>query len=237
MTIKTSELNSFFPENLYHSYVIEGEIAALVPSVRTLLEQRGDISLQSPDIFSNTYDAFTIADSSIIKEWHNSRALTSDKKICIIGAQFINHEAQQSLLKILEEPQENTHFFLVVPTGTNLLDTIRSRTHTIKIGIDSLPVVSGGYSKKFMTVPLQKRLDLIAQIIEQHKDTEGSGSLRYEATQLVNDIEKEIHEKFHKDPAGVQMQFILDELKNAREYLSVPGCSVKMILEHIALVI
>ena len=237
MTTKTIELSSFFPENLYHSYVIEGEIVALVPGVRAFLEQRGYVGLQSPDIFSNTYDAFTIADSAIVKEWNSSKALTSDKKICIIGAQFINHEAQQSLLKILEEPQQGTHFFLVVPPGTNLLDTIRSRTHTIKIGIDSLPVMSGANAVKFIAESLQKKLDLIAVMIEQHKDAEGSGGLRHEATQLVNDIEKNIHEKFHKNPSDFRMQFILDELKNARDYLSVPGCSVKMILEHIALVI
>ncbi len=236
------DLDSFFPENLYHSYVIEGDRDALVEDLRAVLMQRGDIGRHDPDIFSNIYDAFTIADSAIIKEWHNSKSVSGGKKICIIGARFINHEAQQSLLKILEEPQEGVHFFLIVPNGTILLETIRSRVQTIHISSASVELEQKSLSqsdggRNFLALSVGKRLEQIGAIVESHKDTEGSGGLRYEATQLVNSIESVFYEKFHKDPSNADAQFILEELKNAREYLSVPGCSVKMILEHIALVI
>jgi hypothetical protein len=227
-------LESLFPENLYHSYIVEGDVDVLGTAVRNLLQDRGDILPQSLDVFFNAYDAFTIADSAAIKEWHSSKPLSEGKKVCIISARFINHEAQQSLLKMLEEPEARTHFFLIVPHGRNLLDTIRSRTHTIRVSDES---PEPGISKQFISAPLPKKLDLIAALIDKHKDSEGSGGLRHEATQLINELERSVYQKFHAGATDAHTQLILGEIKNAREYLSVPGCSVKMILEHIALML
>ena len=46
-----------------------------------------------------------------------------------------------------------------------------------------------------------------------------------------------VFEKFKSDRGSKQLQFALEELGKAREYLSLPGASVKMILEHLALII
>lgn len=226
-------LAALLPVKLYHSYVIEGDVDALVKEVRSVLETRGDIVPASPDVFINTYDSFTIADSGLVKEWHSSFAISSAKKVCILGAQFINHEAQQSLLKILEEPHVNTHFFIIVPQAGLLLGTIRSRTHTITTTAQASEIDI----KKFVTLSSADRLTLVATLIEKYKDTEGSGGLRHEATMLVNGMEQYFHEKFIKDSTNDTLQFVLGELSNARDYLSTPGASVKMILEHLSLVI
>jgi hypothetical protein len=229
----TNAFDSFFPEHLYHSYIIEGEADVLVPALREFLEQRGDAHAHSSDVFVSTYDAFTVADSAVVKEWHSSRAIADGKKICILGARFVNHEAQQSLLKILEEPHEGSHFFLVVPQAGVMLDTIRSRTHTIRIhGNASLQD-----AKNFLRVSVGERLSFVAAMIEKHKDTDGSGGLRHDAIELANALEQCVYEKFQKSAGDSHVQFVLGELANARDYLGTPGCSVKMILEHIALVI
>lgn len=57
----------------------------------------------------------------------------SDKKIIIIdNAEKITIDAQNSLLKTLEEPPENTIFILVSSKENQILSTIRSRCYTIK---------------------------------------------------------------------------------------------------------
>lgn len=226
-------LSSLLPNDLYHSYIVEGDTAVLTYELRDLLIERGDLVPQSPDLFLNTYDAFTIADSGAIKEWHNSFPVGTAKKVCILGAQFINYEAQQSLLKIIEEPHENTHFFLVVPQAGLLLETIRSRTHTISTSAE----VSTTDIKKFISSSLADRLAFIAALVEKYKDKEGSGGLRHEATVLINGLELNIYEKFKKDPTNTDIQFVLGQLTDARTYASTPGASVKMILEHLSLVI
>ena len=78
---------------------------------------------------------------------------------------------------------------------------------------------------------------MIAEIIKEHKDNDGSGMLRFKAIELINGLEKILHEKFKLNKNDKNLHFILKELATMREYLQTPGASVKMILEHIALVL
>jgi len=231
-----NSLSDLFPENLYHSYIIEGDPTTAIPLLLSFLESRSDIGTQNPDILCQSYDSFTITDTPAIKDWHTKRGITDKKRICIIGTKFINHEAEQSLLKIIEEPQINTHLFIIVPNALLLLDTIRSRTHLVKI-LDSEDSYFKKIANEFISSKPSERLETVAKIIDDNKDNENSGGLRFQATELINEIEKLIYEKFKKDKNNINTHFTLDELQKSRLYLSTPGASVKMILEHIALVL
>ena len=50
----------------------------------------------------------------------------------ITPAEKMTVQAQNSLLKILEEPPEGTLFFLITENASDLLDTVRSRCRTLK---------------------------------------------------------------------------------------------------------
>ena len=64
----------------------------------------------------------------------------SQTKYIIFAGQKFTKEAQNSLLKVLEEPPKNIEFIIISPTKSNLLPTVRSRlpilhgnvTHTIQ---------------------------------------------------------------------------------------------------------
>jgi len=230
------DFTNLFPKDLYHSYIIESDPIDSITYLRKFLEERGDIDLNSNDVLCQTYDAFSMEDSLCIKEWNSEIGITDKKRVCIIGAKFINHDAERTLLKMLEEPSINTHFFIIVPNSNILIDTIRSRAHIIKIK-EALNVFSVNDAKNFITVSTKERIDIVAQIIKDKKDNEGSGGIRYTATLLVNELEKIIYEKFLINKNDKKIQFILSELNKAREYLSIPGSSPKMILEHIALIL
>ena len=229
-------LNNLFPDELYHSYVIEGDPTTLPFEILKFLEDENHIEKQSADTFIQMYDSFTIDDSKKIKEWYSEKGISKGKHVCIIGAKFINHDAERTLLKIIEEPGEQTHFFIIVPNSQVLLDTILSRVHLIKIN-ESESKINIGDVEDFFKSSKTKRIDAIATIIDGHKDDVGSGGLRYSAIELVNNLEKIIYEKWKKDKNSEELQFSLEELRKARDYLSLPGSSVKMVLEHIALVI
>ncbi|WP_297441310.1 DNA polymerase III subunit delta' [Sulfurimonas sp.] len=51
----------------------------------------------------------------------------SQTKYIVIGAKEFTDVAQNSLLKLLEEPPHNLEFILLSPTKSNLLPTVRSR--------------------------------------------------------------------------------------------------------------
>ena len=229
-------LEQLFPQNLYHSYVIEGNPEEVAYTLRGFLENRGDINKQSGDVMLNLYDSFTIFDSHKIKEWYQNKPIDGKKKVCIIGAKFINHEAEQTLLKIIEEPTSYTHFFIIVPDSSLLLGTILSRVHLIK----NLNINTGVEDKEaleFIHISPTSRIEKVGEIIKEFKDNENSGGLRHKAISLVNGIERIIYVKWKRDVNNEDYKFTLNELKNAREFLSLPGASVKMILEHIALII
>lgn len=230
------EFQSLFPKNLYHSYVLEGNPEEIAYSLRIYLEDRGEVNKQSEDMSLNLYDSFAIQDSQRIKEWYQNKPTDGKKKICIIGAKFINREAEQTLLKIIEEPTENSHFFIVVPDSSLLLGTILSRVHLIKNG-EGINDEELKIAKDFLNLNLPGRIEKVGEIIKEFKDNENSGGLRYSAISLINGIERIIYEKWKKDLDNEDLKFILGELKNCREFLSTPGASVKMILEHISLII
>lgn len=57
----------------------------------------------------------------------------SDTKYIILGSSDLSDVAQNSLLKLLEEPPRNIEFIIISPTKSNLLPTVRSRLPILKI--------------------------------------------------------------------------------------------------------
>jgi DNA polymerase-3 subunit delta' len=67
---------------------------------------------------------------AVLKEAYVS---TSETKYIILGASDLTEVAQNSLLKLLEEPPLNIEFILISPTKSNLLPTVRSRLPILKV--------------------------------------------------------------------------------------------------------
>ena len=230
------ELSDLFPVDLYHTYIVEADPINTTPVLLEYLYGRGEIIQGSSDLLCQTYDSFTVSDSAVVKEWHSQKGVTEGKRVCIIATKFINQEAEKSLLKMLEEPAPNTHFFIIIPNASILLDTIRSRAHIVKFdSSENKPKDKDAHS--FIASNKNERIEYITEMIKRNKESVGSGGLRSEAIELINGIERAFHLKLKTQKENKEVQFILEELSSAREFLGTPGASVKMILEHIALVI
>lgn len=226
---------NLFPKNLYHSYVISCNLAKASDYLIEFLQEEGHIINRDINILSQEYASFTISDSKLIKDWANLKKTNDYKKICIISTKFMNTEAQQSLLKIIEEPKDDTYFFIIMPNVLNLLDTILSRAQVIEVSGDNVNDSLLG----FVDLSISKRLDFIENLIKNHEGEDTSGPLRHEATMLINQIEKDYYAHFKNSYKGKDKnkEFIFEELQKSRLYLSTPGASVKMILENLALVL
>ena len=250
------EFKNLFPEVLYHSYIVEGEPTSTSISLCEFLKDKEGNDIE---ILCQNYDSFAIADGELIKEWHSQKSIDGNKRMCIIGAKFINHDAERTLLKMIEEPAEHTHFFIVIPNSLLLLDTIRSRAHVVKSNsLKNFPKdfplgVPKGKSfgpednkiekeaKEFLKLELKNKFEIIEKLVKAHKDEDlDSGGLRYHAIEFLNQIEKIIYEKWQKEKTlevGLPKLKILEEIGEKRSYLNTPGASVKMILEHIAIML
>jgi DNA polymerase-3 subunit delta' len=81
--------------------------------------------------FVVTDESFKIEHAkAVLKEAYISESQT---KYIILGASDLTDVAQNSLLKLLEEPPRNIEFILISPTKSNLLPTVRSRLPILKI--------------------------------------------------------------------------------------------------------
>lgn len=223
------------PAELYHSYVIEGDPAVTSQGLLAYLTETHVIAAGNEDILVQLHDSFAIADGIPVHEWHARKKVTDKKKVCIIGAKFMNREAEQSLLKILEEPKEDSHIFLVVPNASVLASTILSRVHVVKSG--HVSISHDVQASEFIASSIKDRLSIVASLIDDAKDDETSGGLRYSAQSLLSALEKKLYIQFKKDITNTHCIFVLGELQMARMYVATPGASVKMILEHIACVL
>lgn len=75
------------------------------------------------DVFKLEHAKAVVAESYISE---------SQVKYLILGSKSFGIEAQNSLLKVLEEPPRNIEFIIISPTKSNLLPTVRSRLPIIK---------------------------------------------------------------------------------------------------------
>lgn len=226
------DIKNLFPEELNHSYVVEGDRDIVSLSVLNFIKEKHG---NNSEILYQTYESFKIDDSRLIHEWHLNKSVNGQRRFCIIASKYINHDAERSLLKIIEEPNENTHFFIVVPNSSNLLDTILSRVHVVKIKNDNLNQEFKKEAIDFIRMFLKERFEFIAKKIKSYEDEE-SAVVRSYATVFLNFVESYFYEKL-KNNKDDNVLKILEEINEKRKYLSTPGASVKMILEHIAIIL
>lgn len=79
----------------------------------------------------------------ILKEFIGGHAVINKFKIAVIDmADLMTHEAQNALLKILEEPKGDKIIFLISSNVGNLLETILSRVYPIKFNLISKEEIS-----------------------------------------------------------------------------------------------
>ncbi len=230
-------MNSFdtkIGNTLFQTYFIEYTNPKTREEFLEYLQSKNIQVYANPNVLNEVYESFTIDNVRTLSEHHNEKSTGVEKKIFIIEALTINHEAHNALLKMLEEPTENTHFFFLLPRVDTLPDTLKSRAHLIYE--DHTKNIQGqDKGMEFLEQNPKERIDTIAMIVTKHKGAETSAPLRDEARVLLDACEYIIRNQ--ESTINKDVHFQLNELLKAKKYLSTPGASVKMILEHIALVI
>ena len=155
---------------IHHAYAFEGGKEDIALGLFKFLEKDFGVKIKNnPDFSYQEFETFTIDDGRALQERHGRKSI-SGKKIFIISTRFVTVEAQNSLLKIFEEPTKDTHFFLIMPNTQVLIPTLRSRL--VVVGRDDLG--SGSQQddlqsliKKFLAANVAERLALVKNIVEE----------------------------------------------------------------------
>jgi DNA polymerase III, delta subunit len=223
---------------LHHAYALEGEKMNIVPSLFKFLEKDFGVRIKNnPDFLYQEFETFAIDDSRNLRELHGRRAI-SGKKIFIISTRFVTIEAQNSLLKIFEEPDEGAHFFLIMPNTQILIPTLCSRLVIVgRAAFDGtdLPNDSEAKSlaKKFLSMNIAERLILVKDIVEE-KD-------KGKAIDFVVALEEALTSQLNvgagknKKDELTENADTLAEILTVKKYLHDRAPSIKLLLEYLCL--
>jgi DNA polymerase-3 subunit delta' len=213
---------------LHHAYCIEGDFSCILPELENFLMNELNFSIHgNQDFWYGEYDTLDIEDSRKLKELHQNKPSTSDKKVFVVNTNFITEKAQNALLKIFEEPSGNTHFFLVIPSTQNILPTLKSRMIIIEHSDENN---KNKEAKDFLKSPIGDRLEIIKKIMDSISDEEKS---KIEVIKFIESLEVEIKNK--KDIK--KYAEVLEKIEIIRQYATDPSPSLKMLLEYLAVMI
>ena len=219
---------------LHHAYAILGDRKKAKEELFTFLEK----DLRFPvtgnqDFLQGDFNVFKIEDSRALNEAHLNLPVKYDKKVFVVLANFMTKGAQNALLKIFEEPRADTVFFLVLPEGADLLPTLKSRLIFGKSGGDD----SISQAETFLTAKPGKRMEMINKITKDIKDEKLT---KNDAINFMKNLEKVIknnHKSKKTSGSRDENLLVIEDIEKAISYASDESPSIKVILEHLALVL
>ncbi|MBI4120698.1 MAG: hypothetical protein HY457_00360 [Parcubacteria group bacterium] len=210
--------------NLHHAYCLPGGRDVVLKSLLRFLEDVLQFTTRgNPDFWYEACDTLGIEESRRLKEMQSRTSSGAGRKIFIVAANSMTREAQNALLKVFEEPTEGTHFFLIVPDVGMLLPTLRSRLHVVTTHMQG--VADSGVAKEFLRASFPERVRLLGDIIEE-KD-------KHKARAFLDELERVMY----AEDKVQGTESALRDIEKCRGYLDSRSPSVKMILEHVALIV
>lgn len=211
-----------------NTHLVAGN-AELIPQILAMLETGGMKTHGNPDIYIREYSGFGIDEARELRERANARAIAGGSRVFIVATPGMTNEAQNALLKTLEEPPADAVFFFIVPSPEMLLQTLRSRAQILVL--DRAAGAEHPVSAKaFLAAAPQKRLDMLKPLLEKDEDDKRDlGAI----LRFLSSVER----KIALSAPGIPKRDALKAVYQARKYMGDKGALVKALLEQAALLI
>lgn len=173
------------------------------------------------EVFDIYIERFGIDDArELVRKAHN-RPSNSSFIYLIVRTEFITHEAQNALLKVLEEPPASSRLIFVVPPDLTLLPTLESRFSDTASNNEIQTLESKETFEKFIRASYADRLSMI-EVATKGKDIEWQRCMKQGLTYHLMTCKKDE---------------TLSDLEYSVRTLLTRGASNKMLFEHIALIL
>lgn len=200
--------------------------ASTVHELAPLLKQASIAVTGNPDVYVREFSAFGVEEARELAARASSRAVSSSRRVFIVVTPGMTAEAQNALLKTLEEPSGDALFFFIVPSPISLLPTLRSRAQLLPVGrVANESVID---AKTFLQASAQARLDMLKPLFEKDDDEKRdlSGSIAFLCA-----LEQELSQEPQRHLASIKAIY------RARTYLGDKGSLGKALLEQVALLV
>ena len=182
-------------------------------------------------IFSKHYDSFKIDDARAIKSLSVEK--TNKESLFIISFTHINDEAQNTLLKLIEEPRSQTTLFFIFPQSKKLLPTIRSRMEIISLNRVLNMNERKIDVKTFIALPLNEKFSLVKELNRKPKkdETDFEKMTKSDLQNFLDDLEI----FYAKQKPSTKRNTVLQLITQSRGYMNASSVSIKMILDNLSL--
>lgn len=209
-----------------------GGSAEAISEVLAILEGEGIAVRGNPNVYVRAHARFGIDDARELRERASSRAVSGvpsegarpgrASRYFIIATPTMTSEAQNALLKTLEESPAGAVFFLIVPAPQMLLATLRSRAQLLEVEHgDAESLVD---TNAFLSAGPEQRIDLLKPLLE--KDEDDKRDLR-----PIFSFFASLESKLAREPEGLRA------LYRARKFIGDKGALLKPLLEEVALLV
>ncbi|MCE9644139.1 hypothetical protein K8Q93_02785 [Candidatus Parcubacteria bacterium] len=217
---------AYLSEPLHHAYLLAGKREVLHAKLIEVLKDELGISAQgNPDFSDQSFETFSIEDARTLMLSQGRRAVTG-RRVYILSFFFATLEAQNALLKTLEEPTPDTSFFIIVPAASVLLPTVRSRLARFDLGVEASIQKE---AEAFLAASVAVRLKVIEKIGKSDNESKKSDLLS-----LLIGIEEVCAARFDGQ-IPVEWAEPLRELLELKKYAFDRAPSVKMLGEYLSL--
>jgi len=241
----------------HHAYIIEkvsdDGISAILNFVASVLEIEKDPH-SSPNFLHIKSNQLSVDEAGKIIAFNSQKSFGENgggNKVALIEINGAGHQAQNAILKTLEEPYPNTYFLITISSASLLLPTIQSRVEMysldaffdkfkikndvkkIKKGEEGEKSISSQIVSHFLGASLAERIEMVKRMVDEAgKDEEDDSSKLFQFLHdieiTLKDLEKnKLNRRLSKDE--------LQTLINVREYFADSGASKKMLLEYLSL--
>lgn len=197
----------------------------VLPALRAEIEKDlADVGVE--DMYMRAYVQFGVDDARELIERASTRPLAGQRRVFILAMPDMTAEAQNALLKTLEEPPADAVFFFVLPAPQMLLPTLRSRMQirTAEGGTEMGKVDA----VQFLAAPPSKRLEMLRPLIEKEGDEarDVSGIVTF-LSSLERILSKRVRD--------TSVRRGIEAIYRARTYAGDKGSHLKSLLEQVAL--
>lgn len=204
----------------YQSVIVESREAFQKDDIESILKDKLNIS--EPILNTNIFmiekpedkASIGIGDVSNVVEWAY-RKDTDLKLIEIKNADLLTDQAQNAMLKLIEEPPENVLVLLITPNSSSILQTIRSRC--ILITTTAANFNTSELAKKFIEAGYLERTKIIDKMLSEDTNRTSVAEfieelLRLKLNKKNTDNISEIKEVYRAVKRGVNLKLCLDYL-------------------------
>ncbi len=218
-----------FNTNNAHAYVVFGDRETNEKQLVDYFARMGIDTNQNPDVFSFSKKQFGIPEVRNVTSIVSRKNAQMEKKYITISTDAVTVEAQNALLKTIEEPTSPTIFFILLPEGGYVLETVRSRVQIITGN-------STSQHEKLVDTFLQSeyvdRVSLLEIFYTNNPDTKKPELQKGKISVFLQELESEIAQLV---TTGQLDQTVYKDYREVTQYILDRSASPKQIIEYVCM--